>query len=1311
MNNDNTGKSFDAVGRIRFENQSIEPTPEQQPMQVAKPKRKINFKKILIGLVVVAVLAVIGVVVVNIVRNNNPNRVLLQLGDFYFTERDARNYQSALQEHINNNPGVGFGDNLRQTAIDDLTFNTALKYYATEERCDIQVSAVDIVADNGLDIDPEHAYNDIVANAMLDTAFGETSKSNFRRIRAENEAYRVKLSDCIIARKDVFELGFHYYMQYFENLSDDEILNAYAEAMSRLENEFLSMFDEGLSTDEIASRADLDYRDPDVMFDMFMSGESYEITGSRPAVIAKMLPAIGEHFFNDSEESSIFRGDSSELVSANELLSELTEIGDFVGPFKSRSGLFGFMRLEGLSEGRYVSWDAFLESFDTRRFVQSSFLSLNSISVLEAHFPANPLVLDAYATSLLCGAGKNILGKITVTEGSMNGAGIENVTITNSNAHPLPACRRVAGGTIYSHSDTTNSNGEAWIVMNCQGYNYITLTYPASFTHFHIGHVRQDTTFGDARTRILNNPPRATLLPNNPQPDNPCSQRSDGTWWCGVDKGGGVPGQQANQQTITVRAVLADSENTVQELDLGIIVGRGTTIHRPGLETQTERTPLNDPATSENTIRVRTIAGGNKYNSEWQDSIFVRPGDPVAFNHISDVEPWRPKTPATSGTSSLNNCLRSNTGETSPNNISNFLQPTGFRVPTNANSSNCNPNPFPIGRQINANSGGQASNATGNNVRVGGVYSQNLTVRPTTRNSTGEEIRTRTRPYREKSNDNGVTWAFDGYTDDWSEWQTTTGNWTNTWSGQYNHTVYARVPHNYEADGGVTATGGFPNNRPLLGGQILAGIRPEVDISSRLNTDINSSAYATRTHPTKWRFVQFELAPEQNLINENGGFASSSNGLCSFYGGTCVDSGTESSSSFYNDSPNGASTRNNGNTTSVGTAINFTVPANAPLGTRFCFATGVYPASSWGRHDVGQQNNSEAMDYDTTLPASRKEWRFGTPKCIVVAKQPKVQFFGAGVHVRGGDISTAFNSKSINGTTTTYGSWSEYEALARDSIIGLSTGGALGNYGFRGANNASPINWNRQTITNSNMSQLGRYERTAIPNITRMLGVACSGTSLNSCAKRRNLSGGGTIGNGDTAVWVVDGDATISGDITYHNGPFDNDISRIPQAIIWVRGNLNIAPNVKQIDAWVVVDGEIDTCPGHTISTSASNRITSNHLDGRSGGGPCGNKLVFNGPVEARSIQLKRTAGSGTDNRGGCSDANCRYSSGPSVYDKNFTIASSNDVVANTSGRDTSNDPAEVFNLRGDAFLWALRQAMMSGHVRTTHTREIAPRF
>jgi hypothetical protein len=148
VNNDNTGKSFDAVGRIRFENQAIEPTPEQQPIQATKPKRKINIKKILIGLVVVAILAVIGVVVVNIVRNNNPNRVLLQLGDFYFTERDSRNYQSALQEHINNNPGVGFGDNLRQTAIDDLTFNTALKYYATEERCDIQVSAVDIVADD-----------------------------------------------------------------------------------------------------------------------------------------------------------------------------------------------------------------------------------------------------------------------------------------------------------------------------------------------------------------------------------------------------------------------------------------------------------------------------------------------------------------------------------------------------------------------------------------------------------------------------------------------------------------------------------------------------------------------------------------------------------------------------------------------------------------------------------------------------------------------------------------------------------------------------------------------------------------------------------------------------------------------------------------------------------------------------------------------------------------------------------------------------------------------------------------------------------
>jgi hypothetical protein len=40
-----------------------------------------------------------------------------------------------------------------------------------------------------------------------------------------------------------------------------------------------------------------------------------------------------------------------------------------------------------------------------------------------------------------------------------------------------------------------------------------------------------------------------------------------------------------------------------------------------------------------------------------------------------------------------------------------------------------------------------------------------------------------------------------------------------------------------------------------------------------------------------------------------------------------------------------------------------------------------------------------------------------------------------------------------------------------------------------------------------------------------------------------------------------------------------------------------------------------------------------------------------------------------------------------------------------------SGDPAEVFNLRPDAYLWASGQQSGSGKIRTVQTTELPPRF
>jgi hypothetical protein len=381
---------------------------------------------------------------------------------------------------------------------------------------------------------------------------------------------------------------------------------------------------------------------------------------------------------------------------------------------------------------------------------------------------------------------------------------------------------------------------------------------------------------------------------------------------------------------------------------------------------------------------------------------------------------------------------------------------------------------------------------------------------------------------------------------------------------------------------------------------------------------------------------------------------------------------------------------------------------DVPVGTQICFATAIYPASSFGEHNVAQQDNNRAMQLNTSNP----RWRYGKPSCAIIAKRPRVQFLGAGVNVPNGRIDTSHGTKN----NTLYGSWSEFEAVASGSIVGLASGGAFGNYGLENANTHGRQSWSRQTVTNANQNNLGNYNRGVSLSSQRLRGMltpTCDNNShpINHCGNRRNLSGGGHIGAGDIATWVVDGNASITGNITYHNGTY-SDIASLPQALIYIKGDLNIHPDVTRIDAWIIVEGTLNTCHGGGITGSGTTNLNHN---------VCDKKLVFNGSVTAKQTHLRRTGGAGVNNarRIGCNHANelnsCD-STGPSLY-PNFVWRDRGDAITgngiynNVNLRDTSGDPAEVFNLRGDNFKWSLQQNRTNPQIRTMYTREIAPRF
>jgi hypothetical protein len=152
------------------------------------------------------------------------------------------------------------------------------------------------------------------------------------------------------------------------------------------------------------------------------------------------------------------------------------------------------------------------------------------------------------------------------------------------------------------------------------------------------------------------------------------------------------------------------------------------------------------------------------------------------------------------------------------------------------------------------------------------------------------------------------------------------------------------------------------------------------------------------------------------------------------------------------------------------------------------------------------------------------------------------------------------------------------------------------------------------------------------------------------------------IPKGKTIVVSTTGNVTISGNITYNNGPYTN-LQDLPQVLIFA-SNIYIEKDVANIDAWLVAGknggtGIIDTCKGHTIGIIDANT--------------CSKKLTINGPVFATKLITNRTHGAGHATK--------------------------------------SIDPAEVFNLRPDSYLWAYSQASNFRQAVVTHTNNLPVRW
>lgn len=298
--------------------------------------------------------------------------------------------------------------------------------------------------------------------------------------------------------------------------------------------------------------------------------------------------------------------------------------------------------------------------------------------------------------------------------------------------------------------------------------------------------------------------------------------------------------------------------------------------------------------------------------------------------------------------------------------------------------------------------------------------------------------------------------------------------------------------------------------------------------------------------------------------------------------------------------------------------------------------------------------------------------------CTRIGKKPKVQVWGGDVRVRG-KIETSTATINDNGTDKLFGSWVEYGAFAVGSSTGFASGSGLNN----GATNPDPENWNRLTFANvddGGAAQYGLY--TLPPQLTSLAGQFAATTpsgaaasdlgSLNSGTYTANnlTINASTIGQdaanrGKSIIIVATGTVKIQGDIKYvapGGGDTFSSPGQLPQVVI-IANKIDIAGSVGQVNAWLLTtgaSGAINTCSDRALTDKLNSTV-------------CNNKLTVNGAVATQHLYLRRTGGSGAGVAAG--------------------------------------DPAETFNLRPDAYIWAYLRAASAGKAQTVYSVELPPRF
>lgn len=356
----------------------------------------------------------------------------------------------------------------------------------------------------------------------------------------------------------------------------------------------------------------------------------------------------------------------------------------------------------------------------------------------------------------------------------------------------------------------------------------------------------------------------------------------------------------------------------------------------------------------------------------------------------------------------------------------------------------------------------------------------------------------------------------------------------------------------------------------------------------------------------------------------------------------------------------------------------FQVPGDTPMGTKYCFVLWVTKPT----HNPQPEN------------------RHSLATCINVGKKSRINVYGGdmivGRRFANDTASPQLVNSSIQTSLTsrtdfnkTFGSWTEYDAYAPGVINGFATASGLQG----GAATAKQESWSKLTFVNTagkfgtftgsnNIGLIPDTARSVVKNlnVARTLENTDTQLTIDGASESGqyvkptgNLTlNASSLGKGKTiAVYVPNGTLTITGNITYPGGKVAS-IDELSQMVI-IAKNIVINESVTNIDSWLVarqlepggVDDKDDT-------PSEVGTIKTCHIEGKLTVNLCNRQLTVNGPVMANQIQLRRTGGTITE---------------------------------------TEAQPAEIFNLRADTYLWIYNQSKENSRAVTTYVRELPVRF